>query len=197
MQCAHNPRVVTSYGGDAAISACGTFAKCCMVMERVPTTLGNFLRKEGSKITVLKSLQIVTELLEIAMFLKEVEISHSDIKVRNAKRFPRALSRDLIVNALFSLQTDNIMCLDDGRLLRLLDFGQVCAWGSRKGQDVVQDGYKKRVQFNRAYFHCSAKNNTDQADASVDQYSLALVMMQVLLGSQHKLYVYATRSKKV
>ena len=89
------------------------------------------------------------------------------------------------------------MCLEDGKHLRLTDFGQACAWGSRKGQDVVQDGYKKRVQFNRTHFHCSAKNNTDQADASVDQYSLALVMIQVLLGSQHKLYVYATRSKKV
>jgi hypothetical protein len=89
------------------------------------------------------------------------------------------------------------MCHDDGTLLRLTDFGQACAWGSRKGKDVVQDGYHKRAQFNRTYFHCSTKNNTDQADASVDQYSLALVMIQVLLGSNHKLYVHATRSKKV
>jgi hypothetical protein len=53
-----------------------------MVMERVPFTLGNFLRKEGSKMTVVKSLQIVTELLDIAVFLKKAEICHSDIKVR-------------------------------------------------------------------------------------------------------------------
>ena len=61
MQCAHNPRVVTTLGGDVTISACGTLAKCFMVMERVPFTLGNFLRKEGSKMTVIKSLEIVTE----------------------------------------------------------------------------------------------------------------------------------------
>jgi hypothetical protein len=32
--------------------------------------------------TVVKSLQIVTELLDIAVFLKKAEICHSDIKVR-------------------------------------------------------------------------------------------------------------------
>jgi hypothetical protein len=53
-----------------------------MVMERVPFTLGNFLRKEVSKMTVVKSLQIVTELLDIAVFLKKAKICHSDIKVR-------------------------------------------------------------------------------------------------------------------
>lgn len=82
MQCGHNPRVVTTFGGDVTISACGKLAKCFMVMERVPFTLGNFLRKEGSKMTVVKSLQIVTELLDIAVFLKKAEICHSDIKVR-------------------------------------------------------------------------------------------------------------------
>ena len=82
MQCAHSPRVVTTRGGDVVISACGTLATCFTVMDRVPTTLGNFLRKEGSKMTVIKSLQMVTELLDIAMFLKQAEISHSDIKVR-------------------------------------------------------------------------------------------------------------------
>jgi hypothetical protein len=53
-----------------------------MVMDKVPTTLDKFLRKEGLKMTVIKSLQMVTELLDIAMFLKEAEICHSDIKVR-------------------------------------------------------------------------------------------------------------------
>ena len=194
MQCAHNPRVVTTLGGDVTISACGTLAKCFMVMERVPFTLGNFLRKEGSKMTVIKSLEIVTELLDIAVFLKQTEICHSDIKVRT-----QIVSRELILrfNMLLLPQPDNIMCRADGTFLRLTDFGQACAWGSRKGQDVVQDGYHKRAQFNKTYFHCSAKNNTDQADASVDQYSLALVMIQVLLGSQHKIYLYAIRSKKV
>ncbi len=41
------------------------------------------------------------------------------------------------------------------------------------------------------------KNNTPDADASVDQYSIAIVMIQVMLGRAHLLYKHAVTQKKV
>ena len=89
------------------------------------------------------------------------------------------------------------MCTKQCTRLRLIDWGQSCSWKKRQGGDVVRDGSKSEPQWNPRYHQLSCKNNTPDADASVDQYSLAIVMIQVMLGRAHPLYKHAVTQKKV
>ena len=73
------PRMITTYGGDAIVD--GSMARCFIVMARMPSTLADYLKKEGAKISPVKSLKIASELVEVAEVLKSLEISHGDIKV--------------------------------------------------------------------------------------------------------------------
>ena len=68
---------------------------------------------------------------------------------------------------------------------------------NRQGDDVVRDGSKIKPKWDPRYYQLSCKNNTPEADASVDQYSIAMVMLQVLLGRRHPLFKYAVQHKKV
>ena len=62
---------------------------------------------------------------------------------------------------------------------------------------MVRDGSKSKPQWDARYHQLSCKNNTPDADASVDQYSIAIVMVQVMLGRAHPLYKHAVTHKKV
>ena len=62
---------------------------------------------------------------------------------------------------------------------------------------MVRDGSKSKPQWDPRYHQLSCKNNTPDADASVDQYSIAIVMLQVMLGRAHPLYKHAVTQKKV
>ena len=62
---------------------------------------------------------------------------------------------------------------------------------------MVRDGSKTKPKWDSRYYQLSCKNNTPDADASVDQYSIAMVMLQVLLGRGHPLFKYAVQHKKV
>ena len=62
---------------------------------------------------------------------------------------------------------------------------------------MVRDGSKSKPQWDTRYHQLSCKNNTPDADASVDQYSIAIVMVQVMLGRAHPLYKHAVTLKKV
>ena len=62
---------------------------------------------------------------------------------------------------------------------------------------MVRDGSKTKPKWDSRYYQLSCKNNTPDADASVDQYSIAMVMVQVLLGRGHPLFKYAVQHKKV
>jgi hypothetical protein len=79
MMISGQPRMITTYGGNAVID--GSMARCFIVMARMPTTLADFLKKEGAKMSPVKSLMIASELVEVAEALKAAEISHGDIKV--------------------------------------------------------------------------------------------------------------------
>ena len=89
------------------------------------------------------------------------------------------------------------MCTKYCTRLRLIDWGQSCSWKKRQGGDVVRDGSKTKPQWNPRYHQLSCKNNTPDADASVDQYSISIVMVQVMLGGAHPLYKHAVTQKKV
>ena len=62
---------------------------------------------------------------------------------------------------------------------------------------MVRDGSNTKPKWDSRYYQVSCKNNTPDADASVDQYSIAMVMVQVLLGRGHPLFKYAAQHKKV
>ena len=99
--------------------------------------------------------------------------------------------------AIYRFQTDNIVCSKYGTRLRLIDWGQSCSWKKHQGGDVVRNGSKFKPQWDARYHQLSCKNNTPDADASVDQYSIAIVMVQVMLGRAHPLYKHAVTHKKV
>ena len=80
MLTTRQPRVITTYGGDVVVD--GNAARCYMVMERIPATLADYLKTEGAAISPVKSLEIASELVEVAEVLQSLEISHGDIKVR-------------------------------------------------------------------------------------------------------------------
>jgi hypothetical protein len=94
-------------------------------------------------------------------------------------------------------QADNIVCDELGLQLQLIDVGHAFAWQSRLGRDVVPDGHKTRLEWNSKSYHCSSKNSTVYADASVDQFSLAFVIIEVLLGRDHIICLNMRRRKKV
>ena len=89
------------------------------------------------------------------------------------------------------------MCNKLGIDLQLIDVGHAFAWKSRLGHDVVPDGHKKRLEWTSKSYHCSSKSCTVFADASVDQFSLAFVMIEVLLGRNHIICQNMRRRKKV
>ena len=89
------------------------------------------------------------------------------------------------------------MCNKIGIDLQLIDVGHAFAWKSRLGHDVVPDGHKTRLEWTSKSYHCSSKSCTVFADASVDQFSLAFVMIEVMLGRNHIICQNMRRRKKV
>ena len=89
------------------------------------------------------------------------------------------------------------MCNKLGFELQLIDVGHAFAWKSRLGHDVIPDGHKKRLEWTNKSYHCSSKSSTVFADASVDQYSLAFVIIEVLLGRNHVICQIMRLRKKV
>jgi hypothetical protein len=102
-----------------------------------------------------------------------------------------------VANQIVLKQADNIVCDEVGHQVQLIDVGHAFAWHSRLGRDVVSDGYKTRIEWSSKSYHCSSKNNTVYADASVDQFSLAFVIIEVLLGRNHIICLNMRRRKKV
>ena len=160
-----------TYGGN--IVQCGNFVTCSIVMERVSMTLLNFLGLQ-SQLKLQKKLSIVSGLIKILRFLKRMEFSHSDIKA------------------------DNILCNEKGDNLRLADFGLACAWESRYGKDSVRDGSNlKLVPWSSSRYYVSSRNGTAKSNASVDQFSMTMLIIQVLLGRSHAVFHVATKFKRL
>jgi hypothetical protein len=186
-------RVVEVYGGDIVVI--GDVVTCYLVMERVDMTLGDYLKQQDmGMMGMQKCLQVTSELLDIARFMGDLELCHADVKVC----IPNVVNLSVILCSNIScFQTDNIVCTKQCTRLRLIDWGQSCSWKNRRGGDVVRDGSKLKPQWDPRYHQLSCKNNTPDADASVDQYSIAIIMVQVMLGRAHPLYKHAVTQKKV
>ena len=195
MRSSGHRRAIEVYGGD--IVAVGDRVTCYLVMERVDMTLGGYLKQQAMGLLEMqKCLEVTSELLDIARFLGDLELCHSDIKVCLPSVNLSVISHYSLI-AIYRFQTDNIVCSKYGTRLRLIDWGQSCSWKKRQGCDVVRDGSKSKPQWDARYHQVSCKNNTPDADASVDQYSIAIVMVQVLLGRAHPLYKHAVTQRKV
>ena len=81
--------------------------------------------------------------------------------------------------------------------MRLTDFGKACSWKIRYGGDVVRDGQKKPAPWSASYYHLSENNNTALADCSVDQFSMAMLIILVLMGRSHTVFYYASKYRQV
>jgi hypothetical protein len=165
-------------------------------MERVDMTLGDYLKQQDMGLLGMqKCLDVTSELLDIARVMVDLELCHADIKVcAECKLIGITFLAHMLI---YRFQTDNIVCSKYGTRLRLIDWGKSCSWKKRQGDDVVRDGSKSKPQWDPRYHQLSCKNNTPDADASVDQYSIAIVMVQVMLGRAHPLYKHAVAHKKV
>ena len=166
---------VKCYGGDIVVDDNEKMVRCLIMMKREKCTLSSYL-KQARAIPLLKALEIALGLLRIARALRRMEFSHSDIKL------------------------DNILCSVTGTDLCLTDLGQASSWTSRHGRDVMVDGFHtgaRTVPWRARYPHCSTKNNTCMADETVDQFSVALLILQITLGKTHPIAEVAVSSKKV
>ena len=160
-----------TYGGN--IVQCDNFVTCSILMEQVPTTLHKFLALHAS-LKLPQKLAIISGLIKILRFLKRMEFSHSDIKA------------------------DNILCNVKGDALRLTDFGHACAWEAHYGKDSVRDGSNlKLVPWSSSRYHISSRNGTAKSDASVDQFSVTMLIIQVLMGRSHAVFQTAAKFKRL
>jgi serine/threonine protein kinase len=166
--------IVKCYGGDIVVDDTEKIVRCLIMMKREKCTLNSYL-KQARTIPLLKALEIALGLLRIARALRRMEFSHSDIKL------------------------DNILCSVTGTDLCLTDLGQASSWASRYGSDVMVDGFhtERTVPWRARYPHCSTKNNTCMADETVDQFSVALLILQLTLGKTHPIAQVAVSTKKV
>jgi hypothetical protein len=62
---------------------------------------------------------------------------------------------------------------------------------------VVRDGQKKPGPWSASYYHLSETNNTALADCSVDQFSMAMLIILVLMGRAHTVFYYASKYRQV
>jgi hypothetical protein len=140
-------------------------------MERVDMTLGDYLKQQDMGLLGMqKCLDVTSELLDIARVMVDLELCHADIKVcAECKLIGITFLAHMLI---YRFQTDNIVCSKYGTRLRLIDWGQSCSWKKRQGGDVVRDGSKSKPQWDARYHQLSCKNNTPDADASVDQYAV-------------------------
>ena len=168
--------LVQAFGGDIIIDGAeeADTVKCYIMMKREKCTLGSYLKKE-KVIPLLKALEITLGLLRIARALRKMEFSHSDIKL------------------------DNILCSVSGTRLCLTDLGQASSWAIRHGEDVMADGFHSghTAPWRARYHQCSTKNNTREADETVDQFSVALLILQITLGRTHPIAQTAVITKTV
>jgi serine/threonine protein kinase len=142
-------------------------------MEHVPMTLHKFLALHP-QLKLPAKLSIISGLIKILRFLKRMEFSHSDIKA------------------------DNILCNEKGDGLRLTDFGHACAWEARYGKDSVRDGSNQKLApWSSSRYHISSRNGTTKSNASVDQFSVTMLIIQVLMGRSHAVFQTAAKFKRL
>ena len=84
MHLRHEAEAVVAYGGNIVL--CDNFVTCSIVMERVPMTLHKFLALHPN-LKLPHKLAIISGLIKLLRFLKRMEFSHSDIKVRSSNYF--------------------------------------------------------------------------------------------------------------
>lgn len=166
--------IVQCFGGDIIIDETEKMVQCYIMMKRETWTLGSYLKVKKS-IPLLKALEITLGLVRITRALRKMEFSHSDIKL------------------------NNIMCSMSGTRLCLTDLGQATSWATRHGRDVMADGFHtvRTAPWRARYHQCSTKNNTARADETVDQFSVALLILQITLGRTHPIAQAAITTKKV
>jgi heme/copper-type cytochrome/quinol oxidase subunit 4 len=80
MHLRNEAEAVIAYGGNIVL--CDNFVTCSIVMERVPMTLHKFLALNPN-LKLSHKLAVISELINLLLFLKLKEFSHSDIKVRS------------------------------------------------------------------------------------------------------------------
>ncbi len=169
-----NSVFVECFGGEILIDGAEETVKCYIMMKHEKCTLSSYFKKERV-IPLVKALEITLGLLRIARALRLMEFSHSDIKL------------------------NNILCSTSGTRLCLTDLGQASSWGIRHGKDVMADGFHtgRTAPWRARYHQCSTKNNTLAADETVDQFSIALLILQITLGRTHPMVQSAVNTKKV